>query len=573
MAFFFNGRLWISPATMSVVDDSALANPNPNVGNVLAIIGTSIGGEPNSPLAFGSAAEAAATLIGGDLLDAVTAAFDPSSDIGSGPATVIAIRVNPATPSALNLLDASSSAIINLTSRDDGQYTNQIKVKVEAGSVQGFRLTTQYQNAFYTQDNVYRAAFSIQYAGAQATATMTVNNSQVVLDAPAGTPVATISLATYPTIQQLVDFINTVPGFSAAVLGGNGALASLNALDNVAAQDVKTALYTATATLQAVVDWFNSPANALVSAARVANAGTLPALLPFTYLSGASDGVVTNTQWQNAFTALQSVDVQWVVPLSPTPAIWAMADAHVQFMSTVGRMERRAIVGENTGTTDTQAIADALTLNSDRTSLVHLGYNGFDQNGNLVLFPPYKLAALLGGAFSGVNPGTALTNRAINVKGLERLLRDPTDTDPLITGGVLCVEQTRTGFRVVKSISTWLNNQNFDKVEVSVGAALDYVARSVRQAVDVLRGQAGSPANLARAVAIVETTLRLLSQPIPSGIGVLVGDQNSPAYKNITASLSGDVLAISFQCSPVIPINYIPVTIFAVPFSGTAQAA
>jgi hypothetical protein len=56
------------------------------------------------------------------------------------------------------------------------------------------------------------------------------------------------------------------------------------------------------------------------------------------------------------------------------------------------------------------------------------------------------------------------------------------------------------------------------------------------------------------------------------GPEVLVGDENSPAYKNITAELEGDVLRVYFQCSPVIPVNYIPVGIAIVPYSGTASA-
>jgi hypothetical protein len=573
MALFFNGRLWASPAVMSVVDDSAMANPNPNVGNVLALLGTSTGGEPGVALRFGSAAEAANTLISGDLLDACNFAFDPSNELASGPATVICYRVNPATQASLTLNDSAFNPVVNLTSKDWGLWTNQIKVKVEAGSVNGFRLTAAYVNSIYTQDNVYRRAFSIQYSGTAGTAVMNVTNNQVVLQAPSGTAVATIDLTVYSQMQQLVDYINTVSGFSAMVLDGNSDLSALNGLDNVAGQDVMTAPYIATGTLQAVVDWFNGLSNPLVAATRQTNAGTAPALLPFTYLTGGSDGVTTNQSWSNAFTALQREDVQWVVPVSSSTSIWAMADAHVQFMSNVGRMERRAIVGEPLGTSDAQALADALTLNSDRTTLIHIGFNQYDAKGNLLLYPPYKLAALIGGALAGVNPGVALTGRSINIKGLERQLRNPTDTDPLITGGVFCIEKTKTGYRVVKSISTWLNNDNYDKVEVSTGAALDHVARSVREALEPLKGAFGSPATLALAVAKTETVLRLLSQAAPAGIGVLVGDTNNPAYKNITASIQGDVLAVSFMCSPVIPINYIPVTIFAVPYSGSLSVA
>jgi hypothetical protein len=205
---------------------------------------------------------------------------------------------------------------------------------------------------------------------------------------------------------------------------------------------------------------------------------------------------------------------------------------------------------------------------------VHLGFYDYDDNdnGNLTLFPPYILAAMVSGAFSGVNPGTPLTNKTLAVRGLERNLRNPTDTDVLIQGGVLCVENTPNGYKVVKSISTWLVNANYNRVEQSVGWALDFTVRNVRNALDILRGEKATPQNMARAVSIADSTLRQLAVPEPSGPGVLAGDAQNPAYKNITAVLDGDVLGVSFQCSPVLPINYVPVTVFAVPFSGSATA-
>jgi len=571
MPYFFNGRLWVSPATMSKVDDSAMANQNLSVGNIVALIGPSVGGEPNTALRFGSPSEAEATLIDGELLTAVKKAFAPSNQVG-GPATVVAIRVNPAVQASLVLNDSGANPVINLASADWGAWTNQIKVKIQAGSTTGLQATTQYGNSYYTQDNIARNAFQIQYTGVAASAQMSITGTTLSLSAPSGTNVATIDLTQFKTIQQLVDRINTVTGFTATVLDGNGEKPALNGLDYVSAQDVKSSAFTVTANLQALIDWFNSPAQGYVTATRATNAGTVPAAIPFTYLSGGSDGVTTNTQWSNAFTTLQNEDVQWVTPISSDPSIAAMADAHVQFMSTTGRKERRSIVGTATGTSDANAIAAAKAINSDRTSLVHLGFYDYDDNGNLTLFPPYILAAMISGAFSGVNPGTPLTNKTLAVRGLERNLRNPTDTDVLIEGGVLCVENTPNGYKVVKSISTWLVNANYNRVEQSVGWALDFTVRNVRNALDILRGEKATPQNMARAVSIADSTLRQLAKPEPSGPGVLAGDAQNPAYKNITAVLDGDVLGVSFQCSPVLPINYIPVTVFAVPFSGSASA-
>lgn len=570
MPYFFDGRLHVTPDVMSRVDDSAMANTNPNVGNVLAIIGRSSGGQPNTALTFGSADEAKAALVSGDLVDAITRAFDPSVET-VGPATIVGIRVNPAIQSTLVLVNSVPATVINLASTDYGQRTTQIKVKIEAGSVKGLKLTTAFGDSLYTQDNVYRDAFKVRYTGAQATGRMAVTNTAVTLEAPTGTVLATIDLNAFPTVQQLVDRINATVGFTASVADGNGLKASLNGLDTVAATDVKTAEYTAPANLQAVVDWFNSSSEGFITATRAAGAGTVPAVIPFTYLTGGIDGVVTNTEWTNALTVLQSSDVQWVVPLSSDPSIHAMVDAHTAYMSKVARLERRAICGTPSGTTDAAAVVLAKAVASDRTSLTHLGGYDYDATGALVFYEPFIVAAMLAGAFSGLNPGTPLTNKSLKLRGIERKLRNPTDTDALIQGGVLCVESTADGYRVVKSISTWLTNSNYNRVEQSVGVAIDYTSRAVREVLAKYKGRGGDPVQLSLAASDVDTVLRQLSKPQPSGLGVLVGDDANPPFKNITAKLVGDVMAISFQCSPVIPINFIPVTIYAQPYSGSVS--
>jgi hypothetical protein len=571
MSVFFNGRLLTTPTTASVVDDSGLANKNLSVGNVVALVGTSTGGAPNTALHFGTPSEAKATLRSGDLLTAVLKAFDPSSQTG-GPAEVVAVRVNPAVQASLALLDSASAAAINLVSTDYGLYTNQIKAKVESGSTVGKKVTVQLGDDYYTQDNLTRNALQVQYTGAQTSASISVTNTAVTLQAPTGTTVATIDLNTYKTVQKVVDRINSVTGFTASVLDGNGAKVALNGLDGVTSQDVKTAAYTVLADLQAVIDWINSTGEGFLTATRPTNAGKPPANIGFTYLTGGSDGVTTNTSWSNAYTTLQQVDVQWVVPITSDASIHAMNDSHVAYMSTVGKMERRAIVGTASSTSDTSAIAAAKALNSDRTSLVHIGFYDYDDNGDLVLFEPYILAAMVAGAFSGVNPGTPLTNKTLKVRGLERNLRNPTDTDLLINGGVLCVENTSKGYKVVKSITTWLTNDNYNRVEVSTGVAVDYVARNVREALDDLRGQKGTNILLSRAVSITESRLRELARAEPQGPGVITGDDTNPAYRNISASLDGDVLRVEFECQPVIGVNYVLVSIFAKAYSGTATA-
>lgn len=572
MAVFFNGRLIVTPTTASVVNDDAMRNQNLSVGNVVALVGRSAGGKPATALRFGSPQEAQRELVSGELLDAVLAAFDPSNQTG-GPFQVVALRVNPATQASGTMKASGGADVINLLSTNYGLRENQIKYKVEAGSLSGLRITTERGTDYYTQDNIGRRALSIEYTGAEATGVATINGTTCTLAAPTGTTVATIDLTLYTTVQDLADRINQVAGFEAEVLDGNYTAPALNGLDYITTQDVKTAPYVVRADLQAAVDWLNSAGEGFLTATRVSGVGAAPAVAAYKFLTGGSDGTTTFNEWSDAFEALQAIDVQWVSPVSADPAIHALADTHVAYMSNVGLKERRAICGMAAGSTDQQAIDAAKALNSDRTSLVHLGYYNYNSAGKLTLYQPYMAAALIAGMFSGVNPGTPLTNKTIKVRGLERDLRNPTDTDQLINGGVLCLENTDQGYKIVKSISTWLVNDNYNRVEQSTGVALDFVARNIRQALDVLRGEKGNPLVLSRAISITQSTLKELARAEPQGPGVLAGDAENPAFRNIKASLEGDVLRVEFECSPVIPVNYILATIFAVPFSGVATAA
>lgn len=572
MTYFFDGQAHETPAVLSRVDDTAMLDQGLGAGQALAIVGKASSGKPNTLLTFGSPDEARTALYAGDLLDCVVRAFAPSNETGA-PQSVTAVRVDPAVQSSLSLRDSVAAVVVSLTSQGYGLRENQVKVKVEAATGgRGLKLTTQRGNEYYTADNVFRNAFKVRYSGSQASGVMSITGTQLVLQAPSGTTVATLTLATFPTVQELVDAINAVTGFTASVQDGNGETATVQALDAATAQDVKTADYIARADLQAVVDWFNSSSDGFVTAARPTDVGTLPAAIPFTYLSGGDNGTTTNTQWQDAYTTLQTADVQWVVPASSDPAIHAMNDTHTAFMSGNSQKERRGAVGSPLATSDAAAIALAKAFNSDRTSLIHLGGYDFNASGALTLYQPFVVAAMFAAAFCGVDPGTPLTNKSLRLKGLERKLRVPTDTDALLKGGVVPMEDSPTGVRVIKSISTWLTNKKFNRVEQSVGGALDYTMRVWREALVGLKGGENTPQQLGLAISLSKTVLSQLAIPKSvGGPGVLVGDEKSPPFRNLRATLQGDVIAVTGEVSPVIPTNFVSITAFARPFSGSAS--
>ena len=569
---FYNGRRIISPAVVSAVDDSAMYNRGLSVGNVLAVVGTSSAGEPYAVQRFGSASEARAALRSGDLMDAVTRAFAPSSETG-GPALVVGIRVSNATKSTATLSDGANPCAL-LESADYGVFTTGINIRADAASGGvGRKMTISLGTSSISQDNVLRRMFSLRYTGTGTTATASANGTELTLNVDS-TVVATVPFSTYKTVADLVSRINATAGWVASVLDGNGSREVAGVLDWISSSDAKTAQITVTAHLQAVIDWLNSAGSGFVKATRTGTNVGMPSISAgAVFLTGGTDGATpTVADWQKAFDALQLQDVQWVVPLSTNPAVHAMADAHCGYMSGVGGQERRAIVGTALATSDADAITAAKALNSDRTGLVHLGAYDYDPDGNYLLYPPPVVAAMIAAGFCGQNPGNAMTNKSLRLRGLERRLRNPTDTDVLLEGGVIPVEETSTGFRVVQSISTWLTNANYNRRELSCGVATDYTVRAVREALKDIVGRKGNPVTMALAKSKTETVLAALAVAEPNGPAVLAGDDANPAFKNIQVSLIGDRLSVEFQCSPVIPVNYVTVTVHVVPYSGTASA-
>ncbi|NCA72071.1 MAG: hypothetical protein EOM91_18730 [Sphingobacteriia bacterium] len=570
MAVYFNGRLFVTPTVESAIDDSGMLSRNIAGGSTLAIIGRSEGGAPQTPIWIRSAAHARQVLRSGEGLRAVELAMAPSAET-QGPNKILFVRVNPATQSALALKSAADDTVISLVSTDSGLYTNSISVAIESGSTSGKRVTTRHGNRRYSRDNVARNAFSVVYSGAEATATVTITDEAVTLKAPGtATPGDVIDLNVYRTVQEVVDRINSVPGWLATLTPGSANTPALKGLDAVTAASAKTTALTVTANLQAIVDFINSASEGFVTATRADNAVAVPANLAETFLTGGSDGNVTNESWSDCLDALETEDSQFIAPLSPDPAIWAMADAHCLWMSTAGKHERRCFVGAAVGVDLDGAIDHAFNINSDRTCFAWPGVYVAGANSQLELLPPYMHAVMIGAAFAGLSPGATMTNKSLRIKGLEYEPRVTTDTDQLITAGVCTTAKTETGYKVVKAVSTWLNDSKYNRVEVSCGIATDYTARAVRDALQPFLGMKANPITRNLAISRTESTLKGLALPEPEGPGVLAGDAANPAYRNITAEIEGDVLRVSFECSPVIPLNYVLIAITITPYSSAS---
>jgi len=570
---FFFGAFTRIPGVRAGVDDSGLTPIQIGSPRTVAIIGKADGGIPKTPILISLPQQASQMLRSGELLEATLRCFNASPEV-RGASLVYIVRVDPATAASKALLDAGGGTTITLNAVNYGPLDNQIKASVANGTTVGKKITLKQGLAVYAKDDLYQAALTIQYTGAGSASTLTINATSLVTGVTGGPGGETLNLVftSYATIQALADAIDANPAYTAVVNHRNPQAATANAFDFVTTVDLKTAPVIVTSTLQAIVDWLNSGAQDLVTAVRGAT-GLLPANITDTYLTGGANGSVVNQDWQDCFDALQTKDVAFVCPISGDASLHAMAVTHAQLMSASGKTPRKAFVGGISGektATLSNYVARAQAINSDRGVLAVQGVKDYDIYGNLVTFPPYIFAAQMAGMQSGVNEiGDAITHKSMKAVGLEWT---PTEGDKeiIIDKGGCLVElvENRGFFRVVRGITTWRQNDAYHRVEISTGIALDEVVRDVIEALEQYVGQKASPLIATRALSTTKSVLKGLEEA-----QIIVGDDTNRAFKNLMASIAGDTLTIEFDCSPVVPINFIRIRVHATTFSGVITAA
>lgn len=569
MPTVFNGQSLTAPQVVSFLDDSALQATGIAGSSTVAIVGPSTGGKPNTALSFTDLTTAINSLRTGAMLDVIRRIFDPGAG-NSGASKVIAVRVTNGSVSAgrstVTLQDGVAVNAVILTSIDYGAWNNQIRVKVEAGTTQGKKLTTSapvngiVQNV--VNDNVYRALFSVQYTGAASSSAMSITATTLTTVNNGGVDQVTFTFATtHPTIQSIVDAFNATGKYSASVLG-LGTEAG-NTLDGQTSADIKSTVFTATATLQAVIDTFNS--NPFVTAARTTSL-LAPANVGFTYLTGGTDGnTLVNADWTTALAVLEPELLGIVCAATGTAAIHAAVATHVSTMSNSKR-ERIAILGGVTGESVTATVARATAIGSDRVGLAYPGVQDPDPvTGALTSYDPFVTAGAVAGLLSGGKINQAATFRYIGAQAMEVRLKD-SEVDSLITGGVIPVQNiTGKGNRVVQSVTTNTTVKNYVHNEVSVRRNADIVLSTVRDVCEPVVATVTGPELVGLVFSNVQSALSTLYTN-----KLLVGTPGSsnPPFKNITVSITGNVVNITFQAQVGVPANYITITAHLSPFSS-----
>ena len=129
----FDGVTHVQPGAFMATRIRSTVGKRSTVPSVVAIVGLSEGGKPQTPLRFTDPNVARAALRGGNLLAACEAAWEPSGEF-AGANEIIAVRATLALQGTKNLSSLAAAVVLQAKTIDYGAWVNNIRLKVEDGS-------------------------------------------------------------------------------------------------------------------------------------------------------------------------------------------------------------------------------------------------------------------------------------------------------------------------------------------------------------------------------------------------------------------------------------------------------
>ena len=611
MGVYFNGRYYIKPQVATYVDDTALTPVGLVGSNVIGMMGPAKDGVPNQAYLITSLNDATDIFGEGPLVDGIAMAFNGGAQYiwatrVSG--TYAANAFSAVASQAIYLPADTPTAPFKLLSTAYGTHANGVQITTDANATKGIDVTVVGQGNTILATGVFYDVLKITaLAGAPASTSFTI--AAGILTVSDGTNTGpTIDLTGVASTTDLIerikdDMANAAP---AAIDDTKFTFTVMKEipgteLDDGAVNATTEAAVVMQANVRAVFDWLNSGSQPYITAEDSNNIFTTNAVKNLTLLNtgaiwnmalattAGSRGSLDSTAFTGVLAEIyEDLDLDLVVPIvddylgltittSTTPdAIFSAVLAHCKAMSTTKSEERIGLVGfmfTDAGGTTPDGNADTLvtTLTGKAT-----GFNSpymvvcaprlktFNTKGDLKFFNGTYTAAYIAGLIASFPVGEPITNK--DITGIQALSTYFLNRQilQLIDNGVLTIEKVGAALKVVQGVTSWISDDNFNRKEISVRLATNYIAKNCR---DNLRQFIGRKNSL-QMLQIIKGSLVQVLRELENN-EIIVGTTAYPAYRNLTLTADGDVVRVSFECSPVLPINYILINIHATVFKAT----
>lgn len=630
MGVYFNGRYYIKPQVATYVDDTALTPIGLVGSNVIGMMGPAKDGVPNQAYLLTSLADATDIFGEGPLVDGVAMAFnggaqyiwatrmggtyDGATRVFGGsdtlPKQAIYATTDAGTPPFKFLSNAYGTQANGIIITTNG---NSDESKGFDATVSAFGNTITGEAIFYNVLKI-EASSSAPDSTSFSVSTNVTAYDLVISDGTNDNSASPINLVGVATTTDLVERIKDAMS-NAQPAPIESSYFTFTVMKEVPGTQLDASSWSVAksgsgiiqANIKAVFDWFNSGSQPYVYAEDSGNIftsySTKNPLLFGTYGSElitktfnmadssqkGSTGSIDATSYLGVLAEIyEDLDLDLIVPIvddyigvvisDDADAIFNYTLTHCKEMSTIKSEERIGLVGyQFDGVDNATSISDG---NSD--ALVTLlkgkaaGFNSpymtvcaprlktFDLKGNLKYFNGTYTAAYIAGLIASFPVGEPITNKDVSgIQGLSTYFKNRQILQ-LIDNGVCTIERVGAALKVVQGVTSWISDDNFNKKEISVRLVTNYIAKNCRENLKQFIGRKNS----LQMLQIIKGSLVQVLRELENN-EIIVGTLAYPAYRNLILSSDGDIVRVSFECSPVLPINYVLITIHATIFKAT----
>jgi hypothetical protein len=369
------------------------------------------------------------------------------------------------------------------------------------------------------------------------------------------------SHSTFNTVQKVVDRLNTLDGFTATAVVGNPTTFLMTDMDFAAAVTLIGSAASFLADLYVFIEQLNDN-SAYIDATRATSATSVPANTTSpVFLTGGVEGSATITEWQSAFDLLRRRRVNIIVPLTRDPAVHALLATHLVARAGVVRSEANGYIGiaQSDDSAETLAnIKSQIQVIQTRhiSPIVQDAERSDPDTGEATFYPSYIFGAIAAGMQAGSPIGEPLTHKRPFVSDIrnDASWSVETDAEALIDFGAMIAEKVdNVGIRWVRSITSHLADDNAVFTEMSANESANTAVFELRRALELKIGQRGLAGSTA--------AIKGLANDI---LGRLIDDEIIVAYRSLQVEQIGDVFPVSVEIAPVLPINFIPITVHLV---------
>lgn len=278
----------------------------------------------------------------------------------------------------------------------------------------------------------------------------------------------------------------------------------------------------------------------------------------FSLAGGAKDGSEQQSDWDAALTALEQQNVQILVAItdagndSVTDNSSGVASAlreHCKKMASTGKSERCFWYGAPASVTTVDGAASlANNINTRHGAMVAQRVELLDHLNQKVTLDSCYLALIMAGIQAGTGTAVPMTHKRLDILDTVHTWDAGENAEKLITNGIALATQDRLGFRVERSVTTYVTDDNPVFSEVSANESLNTCIRDLRNFVTTKIGDQNVNGTAQLVRSICQTRLR---QQVLDGI---IKNYDADALQ---VTDLGDRLRVDARIAVVEPLNFI----------------